>query len=157
MNQYIVNLTDNLIGRHRLDERFRRTSKSSFVTQVTDILEFDDVKKMNPETLGRVLCSLETGDVAAGKSDLFSRLHFSGDPGETLRELVSICLAYVIHSRLDPGMQESQIPRYKSTRNHQRQVREFGEKPTSDIARESEEYWCPSCNGDQRICGCEPG
>jgi hypothetical protein len=55
------------------------------------------------------MCSLEIGDVLIGKQELFQELHFAGDCGDLLREMVSVVLARVIHDRLDPVMAESGI------------------------------------------------
>jgi hypothetical protein len=157
MTPYIKNLTNNLIGKHRFDEFFRRRiGKTSFIDSVRIMLETADVRVMNPETLGRVLCSLEIGDVMLGKKELFGGLHFSGDPGETLREMVAACLAQVIHDRLDPSMTGSQIPRYKSSHPPKRTVlvSTIGERHHSEIAQERDLHHCSECNGDDRVCSC---
>src|SRR5258708_3435653 len=98
---YIKNLTENLIGKHCYHRVARELSRRQFVEHIKDDLENDDVRKMNPETLGKIMCALEIGDVMAGKQELFGALHFAGDPGDVLRELVSLCLAYAILGRFD--------------------------------------------------------
>lgn len=162
MTPYIVNLTNSLIGKHRFNDLFfnRHRSfdyKTKFIEMVAYDLEMNDVRQMNPETLGRVLCSLETGDVLTGKKEILGGLHFSGDPGETLREMVAVCLAYVIRDRLDPDMADSGIPRYKSSRPLKRTalVSAIGERHHSETAQESDRFWCSGCNGDSRTCNCE--
>lgn len=102
MKQYIVNLTNHLIGKSRYDETFHRIKDSDkFVEHVKTDLEAGDVRTMSPAKLGEIMCSFEVGDVMAGKKDLFNGTHFSGDCEEFLRELVSLCLAYAIRDRLD--------------------------------------------------------
>lgn len=113
MTPYIQRITDSLIGKHRFNESFHRTPhKAIFIESTATTLEVDDVEKMSPGTLGRILCSFEIGDVMARKEELIGGLHFSGDLSAMLRELVSVCLAYAIHDRLDPTMEESHIPHY---------------------------------------------
>lgn len=103
MREYIVNLTNNLIGKFRYHEMFHRmSSKEEFISHVQHDLAITDVADMSAETLGRILCNLKSGDVWAGKKDLIDRLHFNGDYEDLLRELVAICLAYVIKERVDP-------------------------------------------------------
>lgn len=102
MNPYIVNLTNNLIGRHHYDEIFNRTEDlEDFVRHVKTDLEANDVGVMSPPKLGEIMCSFEIGDVMVSKAGLFSSVHFSGNCEELLRELVSLCLAYAIRDRLD--------------------------------------------------------
>ncbi|MDO8633074.1 MAG: hypothetical protein Q7K38_00790 [Candidatus Wildermuthbacteria bacterium] len=120
MRQYIVNLTDNLIGKNRYDEIVRRIGiGNEFVRHVKIDLECGDVRNMSPETLGKIMCSFEVGDVVASQLELFEGVHFSGDCEEMLRELVSLCLAYVIRDRLDtsdvPGILRwrGQVSRFK--------------------------------------------
>ena len=114
MQQYIVNLTDNLIGTHRYAALSKLMKRERFFEHVKDELEQEDVRKMAPETLGRIMCSLEIGDVMLGKQELLGSLHFCGDCGDLLREAVSVALASVIRDRLDPIMPEmSGIPSYR--------------------------------------------
>lgn len=102
MRQYIVNLTNHLIDKNRYDEIFYKISNpDEFIRHVKLDLDSGDVRAMNPDTLGRIMCSFKTGDVKASKKDLFGGISFSGDCEEMLRELVSLCLAYAIRDRLD--------------------------------------------------------
>ena len=114
MREYIVNLTNNLIRKNRYDAH---PLNRDFIGHVTNDLEFLDVKNMSPETLGKILCSLEIGDVMAGKQELFGALNFSGDCEETLRQFVALCLAYVIKERLDPHPASPSVVPYKSHRS----------------------------------------
>lgn len=101
MRQYIVNLTNHLISKNRYDEVYSRIDNVDvFVQHVKVALCCGDVLDMSPETHGKVMDSFEIGDVMASKEELFNGVHFSGDCGEMLRELVSLCLAYVIRDRL---------------------------------------------------------
>jgi hypothetical protein len=103
MNQYIENLTDNLIRRHHFDadwEEMENQDREKFLKQIKDDLDDLDVCKMKPETLGRVMCSIELGNVMASKEDLFQGVCFAGQCGDLLRDLVSLCLAYIIRERI---------------------------------------------------------
>ena len=113
MKQYIVNLTNHLIGKNRFDETFSRIGNlDKFVEHVKTDLEAGDVRTMSPAKLGEIMCSFEIGDVMAGKKDLFNGVHFSGDCEEMLRELVSLCLAFAIRDRLSEE-RLSGIPRWE--------------------------------------------
>lgn len=114
MRPYIVNLTNNLIGKHDYDRLSKRMDRLNFFEHVKDGLEVHDVEEMTPETLGRILCSLEIGDVIASKADLLDGLHFGGDCEAMLRELVATCLAYAIAGRLDADdIRMNDIPAYR--------------------------------------------
>jgi hypothetical protein len=121
MKQYIVNLTNHLIGKNRFDETFYRIGNlEKFVGHVKTDLEAGDVRIMSPAKLGEIMCSFEIGDVMAGKKDLFNGVHFSGDCEEMLRELVSLCLALAIRDRLSeerlPGIPrwEGRVPGFQA-------------------------------------------
>ncbi len=118
MREYIKNLTDNLISKNRYDEvdlRLRaESSLTSLVEYVKVDLEAGDVKNMNPETLGRIMANFEIGDVMASKADIVEWIHFNGDCEDLLRELVALCLAFVIKDRLDCAPEnERLIPVYR--------------------------------------------
>ncbi len=121
MKQYIVNLTNHLIGTHRFDETFYRIEDpAEFVNYVKNNLDACDIDTMSPAKLGEIMCSFEIGDVLAGQKDLFNGVHFSGDCDELLRELVSLCLAYAIRDRLSkerlPGIPkwEGRVPGFQA-------------------------------------------
>lgn len=117
MREYIVNLTNNLIRKNRYDELFTKMNNpSEFLTHVTLELESLDVHDMNPEKLGIIMCSFETGDVMAGKQELLGSLNFSGDCEETLRQFVALCLAFVIRERLDPHPASPSVVPYNTAR-----------------------------------------
>jgi hypothetical protein len=113
VKQYIVNLTNEIIGRHGLDEVFERfpQDKVTFIQQISPSIEVHHVRKMNPETLGRILCSLEVGDVMASRKELSERIYFAGDCEDLLRSLVVTCLAYAITERLSPKRLD-RVPAY---------------------------------------------
>ena len=110
MREYIVNLRKHLILKNRYARTFIMLSRPDFVRHVTLDLIAGDVRDMSPETLGKIMCSFEIGDVMASKQELFEGVHFSGDCEEMLRELVSLCLAYMIRDRLS-GQDIIQIAR----------------------------------------------
>ena len=105
MGQYIINLTNNLIGKHRFDAVWRtmkNQDKEKFLKQIKDDLDTFDVYDMKPETLGKIMCSIESGNVMASVEELFRGVHFAGQCDELLREIVSLCLAYIIRERVSP-------------------------------------------------------
>lgn len=114
MRQYIVNLTNNLIGKNRYDEVFHklRNSSDEFIEYVKCDLETGDIRDMNPETLGKIMCSFELGDVMATKKELFQRVTFDGFCEDMFRELVSLCLAYAIKERFD-NFRQANIPPWR--------------------------------------------
>ena len=102
MSKYIENLTDNIINKNNYWITFGRLQKQrgTFIDLVSDELERNEVDNMTGETLGKIMCSIETGDVMIGKKELFDALHFAGGCGDLLREIVSRCLATIIWDRL---------------------------------------------------------
>lgn len=104
MREYIVNLTNNLIGKNRYDEIFRRMdNRNEFLTHVKFDLDSGDVRDMTPETLGKIMCSFEIGDVLSSHPG--KEVTFSGDCEDFLRETVSLCLAYAIRGRLNQELE----------------------------------------------------
>ena len=126
MSPYIENLVKNLIGKNHYylcmafggwrehkerQEELLSLSKDldlaklptsqSFLTIVKRDLEINDVQQMNPATLGKIMCSLEMGDVMASKEDLFKQVTFDGSCDLMLRELVALCLAYAIRDYIN--------------------------------------------------------
>ncbi|GEM_PF-2106000 len=104
MREYIVNLTNNLIGKNRYDEVFRRMdNRNEFLTHVKFDLDSGDVRDMTPETLGKIMCSFEIGDVLSSHPG--KEVTFSGDCEDFLRETASLCLAYAIRGRLNQELE----------------------------------------------------
>lgn len=105
MRKYIIDLTNHLIAKNGYDQMFQTfKNKDSFLKYVKDDLTYGEVADMNPATLGKIMCSFEIGDVMSahpGKEVLFG-----GDCENMLREMVALCLAYVIRDRLDPIAQK---------------------------------------------------
>ncbi len=103
MSKYIYNLSDNLIRKHHFDEIWfdqLRFKEDEFFGHVRRILRWDDVEKLAPQTLGRVICSFEVGMVPVNRQELFDKVGFTSNCEETLRDLVAVCLAYFIRERL---------------------------------------------------------
>jgi hypothetical protein len=101
MREYIYNLTNNLIGKHNFVAIWEKMQdRKGFLSHVKMELEVSDVSCMKPETLGRVMCSFESGEVVASREEL--SVGFDGRCDGLLRELVSLCLAYVIRERVAP-------------------------------------------------------
>jgi hypothetical protein len=111
MEQYIVNLTGNLIGKHHFDDAKKiLTDADAFLNHIQLELLLDDVKYMVPATLGEILCSFGIGEVMA--SHLGKEVGFAGDCEGMLRELVARALAYVIRDRLDETRPNQNVPSY---------------------------------------------
>ncbi len=107
---YLKNLTDHLIRKHRYDkvhqnlltpDQSRSFIKESLGAQV--------VNEMSPKTLGEIMCSFEIGDIMSAHPG--KEVSFSGDCESMLRELVALCLAYLIVDRLN-GTCASKMPEY---------------------------------------------
>ena len=115
MRPYIQNLTDYLIGKNKFDELVKQvTATDLFVSQVKSSLWNDEISIMRPDTLGRIMCSFELGDVQCRNPG--HEIGFSGDCEMMLRELVAVCLAWTIWARLrDDQERESTVPRYQRT------------------------------------------
>lgn len=105
MRLYIVNLTNYLIGKHGFDLMFGNMKaraksaprwKQEFVSWVHVTISSKDVREMSPETLGKVMCSFEGCELLGIRP-----ASFLGEPGECLRDLVSLFLAQSIRYRLD--------------------------------------------------------
>jgi hypothetical protein len=111
MRTYIVNLTNNLIDRNRFDE-LANVNGERFLDYVTQVLEVGGVSKMRPETLGKIMCEFELGDLQVSKQEMQRRIYFSGEGEDMLRHLVSFCLALAIEARLAPEP-EADIPPYQ--------------------------------------------
>lgn len=117
MKPYIKNLTTELIRKGRYDLFYDHTpGQAEFRNFVSDDLECGAVRDMTPETLGRIMCAFETGDIAATKEQIFSQVHFAGNPGDMFREMVALMLAYVIWERLYDGP-EANLTRYERRRS----------------------------------------
>jgi len=136
MREYIVNLTNNLIGKHGFDLVFEsmRTRdladgwEGIFVKLVCDTISSRDVRGWSPETLGKVLCSLEGSELPAYNPGLYF-----GRPDQYLRDVVSSFLAWQIRYRLDAAVLErhSKIPPYAS-KNTAAKVQDSGFKAVID-------------------------
>jgi hypothetical protein len=95
----------------------RHLGRLSLIEHIKEQLEIQDVADMSPETLGRIMGSLELFDVNASKDDLLRNLHFGGDCETMFRELVAICLAYAIAGRFEPDdTRMNDVPAYRRTK-----------------------------------------
>jgi hypothetical protein len=115
MTKYIEDLTNNIIRKNSYD---KHPIDPRFVDDVARDLEILDVSNMNFETLGKILGSLETGDVLASKQELLNTLSFTGNCGDTLRQLVARALAYVIRERLKPHSASDTIVPFRRSPFH---------------------------------------
>ena len=116
MRKYIENLTDALIHKNYLDRVFELMIgiRETFLKQVSVELLVGDVAKMNPETLGKIIASFETGDVPLSHQEIFENARFSGDCEDFLRRVASLFLAAVIFERLElDEFRNPEIPAYR--------------------------------------------
>ena len=109
MRTYIVNLTDNLIGEHRLEEMFYGSSTSESFLKTIDPLIFHSVQYWSPETLGKVIASVEQLECPTLDIELGT------DMIRYLRILAARLLARSILYRLEVACGEShgKIPAYR--------------------------------------------
>jgi hypothetical protein len=112
-NQYLVNLSNSLIGSNRYDEKARSylDRRPQFRKQLAVDLSICEVSEMKPAKLGEIMAAFDVGDVMATKEEIFELVHFAGDCEEMLREIVSVCLAFYIDSRLND--KHPSIPPYR--------------------------------------------
>lgn len=115
MTPYIKNLTDHLIGEHDFDESWDdwgHYRQGEFRKYLWRALLPGPVKKMTPETLGKVMCSLRTHDTGLSRRELFENgTLFGGSEGDMLREMVTYCLVHIIFRRLSPDFSSRVIAR----------------------------------------------
>ena len=139
MREYIVNLTNNLIGKHGFDLMFESMKaqgfadgwQSKFVKFVCDTISSRDVRTWSPETLGKVMCSLDGNELPCINPGLYF-----GKPEQTLRDFVSNFLAWSICYRLDASALErhNKIPAYAANKTANKIV-------------------CPKCGGSVKNIG----
>ncbi len=114
MTEYIDRLTDELIGKHKLHIISKEiTTRQEHFNYIRLTIRHDDIDRMRPETLGRVMGDLTQGEVEANKEDLLRHVAFIGDCKNFLCELVAVCLTYVIQERLNPASENKSVPRSK--------------------------------------------
>lgn len=98
MREYIVNLTNNLIGEHQFDSMMANlTNEGEFILQASRELLIQNVSRMSPETLGRILCELDGADINPG---VHFELSVNKKCERSMRILVSGLLAQSIYNRL---------------------------------------------------------
>ena len=109
MRMYIVNLTDNLIGTLRLEELFNGSSSPKDFLSTVDRLLYGEVQHWSPETLGKVIGSIEQLECPE-----MDNLAFVPAPMAFLRLLASKLLARSILYRLEVacGKPHGKIPAY---------------------------------------------
>jgi len=116
MRKYIVDLTNDLIKRNRIDRTYdlMAGNKTTFLKHASMELLVGDVADMNPGTLGKIMSSFEVGDVMVDRQEIFEGVTFSGDCEDLLREIVSFCLAAAIFERLElKPSRNRNIPAYR--------------------------------------------
>ena len=106
MDKYLKNLTDNLIGKHRLSAETHGRLFLEFVPKVIGILYDREVVRMTPETLGKIMCSIPKDGIAG---------YFPNFPSgkEMLRVQVAGSLMKVIQYRLSERSDRRTWPAYK--------------------------------------------
>jgi hypothetical protein len=94
--RYLEHLTNHLIACHRYDSFLKR----NFVDMVQASLYNLDVSDMSPETLGKIMCSIDECFLVVNRGELLTSLIFGGSGRNLLADLVSRALAFIIEDRL---------------------------------------------------------
>ena len=108
MDQYLQNLTDNLIGKYKFAQH---ASEMDFF----DLERFVDAtlqvysSELSPQTLGRIMCSF-SAEAKGNRAEV--TLGMSGE--EALRHQVTVGLSNVIRSRLSVDVDRRVWPSYPS-------------------------------------------
>lgn len=100
MGQYLINLTQSLIKSNHYDELASVIGNRTITENIMMHLLVNDIAKMRPETLGKIMCAFEIGDVMTTSKEISKYVGFNGDCEEMLRRLVAFCLASLIRDRL---------------------------------------------------------
>lgn len=107
MKKYIIDLTDDMIRRNKLDSlitrysHFRPTEKAQFIKHAQNLI-CASMLNMTGSTMGKIMSEFDFDDVLATREELLEHVTYNGICDEMLRDLVSTALAFVIHDRLDP-------------------------------------------------------
>jgi len=105
MRQYIKNLTNHLTVKNHYGDIFQimdaEKNMFKFIDHVRLDLLVNDVQKMSPETLGRIMCALKDGDILMTKESFTDGFRFNRDCEEMFRNLVSLYLTHAIWCRLN--------------------------------------------------------
>lgn len=119
MKKYIVDLTTDIIRRAGYYETVKYMLRNNSPEFVIEFLKFEietgplAPPKMSPETIGRILGSLEKWDVLASSEAFFKNVRFAGDPADTFCALAANCLAHIIFYRINPDQDTIRhIPEY---------------------------------------------
>ncbi len=85
--------------------------KEEFVRLVNLTISAREIREWSPETLGKVICSLEGHELPC-----YSPASFFGKPDQYLRNIVSSMLAWSIRYRLEvaDGTEHGKVPAYVS-------------------------------------------
>lgn len=114
MTQYLINLTEDLIGKYNFHKvvKTKALDFKQFGKHIEVTLLCNDVEIWAAETLGRVLGDLTTNEVTM--NPLVDPGHsYNGSCKDLLRDIVSRCLAHVIRDMLSPGQTNTNVPRSK--------------------------------------------
>lgn len=110
MQKYLINLTNQLIDQHRYDAvyaaagcpRINSPEFGLFFHPLKLDIEIQFLARVSGATMGRIMCSLDTGDVLAQGSDFLREgaFPFTGDCRQLQMHITATCLAYAIYARL---------------------------------------------------------
>lgn len=113
MNKYVVSLTNNFIGAFHFDEAYKLMPLEVFMTFAKQcLLGASELRDMSDETLGKLMCSFEAGDMRTTKAELFRSVDFDGTSREMVREMAAFYLACAIIERLNEHRSEC-VPPYR--------------------------------------------
>lgn len=107
MKGFMRSLVNRLITKNRYDKLLEiqfSNNRNQFLRYVKEDLASDDVNTMTPETLGKIMCQIDNGDVSVTNEELSNFVQFAGNCDEFLREMVSFCLACVIYKHLSGSL-----------------------------------------------------
>ncbi|OHA79951.1 MAG: hypothetical protein A2747_01885 [Candidatus Yonathbacteria bacterium RIFCSPHIGHO2_01_FULL_44_41] len=119
MKGFMRSLVNRLITKNRYDKLLEiqfPNNRDEFLRYVKEDLASDDVNTMTPETLGKIMCQIDNGDVSVTKEELSNFVQFLGNCDELLREMVSLCLACVIYKHLNGSLTSTQNTQESSLR-----------------------------------------
>lgn len=122
MRQNIVNLTDQLIQRHRLDEAWKeKGDRFGFEVDVEKLLRRTSLKDMKGPRLAEIYAYFEVTDLTLEQhdGDLHEFAELCSDPEAFHRAIDAFFLARIITNRLDPEMASRVLPYRKANRNSQ--------------------------------------
>lgn len=115
MRTNILLITNNLISKYQYWKLFEEINDlDAFVRRVTEHLREHEIDFLTPAELGVTICSFDPGDIVTTQQGVFTNAFFTGDTEKYLRQMLALCLAYIIRDRLDPLSENKNVPRWEN-------------------------------------------